>query len=72
MAVWKAKVEAEFDQWIAVYDQARTSGDPELALKAADRVLDRHFGKPTQQIQHSGGITLDIVLFDDAKDTYKS
>ena len=68
MAIWRAEVEADFDDWMQVYIDARDSGNLELAMKAADRVLDRAYGKPKQSVEHSGHVSLDAVLFEDVRE----
>lgn len=66
MAVWREKVEAEFEDWVQVYINARDSDDQALAMKAADTVFDRLYGKATQPLEHSGQVQLNEVLFADA------
>lgn len=46
------------------YLEALQSDDPELAMRAGERLFDRGFGKPKQvsEVAHSGGITLEQLL----------
>lgn len=65
LALWREKVEADWDEWVQVYINARNSDDPALAMKAADTVFDRLYGKATQPTEHSGSVTIESVMFGD-------
>lgn len=52
--VLKEKVEEQIDTVIAPYFDALASDDQDLRLKAADRLLDRSYGKAAQVVRHQG------------------
>jgi hypothetical protein len=41
-------VEAELDEWLRPFYAARDGDDPQLAMNAAELVLDRVYGRPKQ------------------------
>jgi hypothetical protein len=47
-------VEADIEAWLKPYVVARESGDPALAMKASDTVLDRVYGRAKQSSEISG------------------
>ena len=54
---WLARVDAEFDEWIAPYYEALGAvlpdGSPDHATRiaASEAVLDRVYGEPTQRVE---------------------
>ena len=54
MDAWKAEVEAELAAWVEPYKRGRSDEDVEVAMRAADRVLDRVYGKATQRSEVTG------------------
>ena len=66
MEQWRRKVEAEFDEWVEPYYRARAADDPQLAMKAADQVFDRLFGKATQRSEVSGQVDLRALMLGDS------
>jgi HEAT repeat protein len=52
------------EQAIAVLVDALESDRPDIRVKAAEALLDRGFGKPTQSLEHSGadGAPLGIAV----------
>jgi hypothetical protein len=58
IAILRDRIGADVDEWIKPYLDALHSGDPALALEAAERVLDRAYGKPIQRIEHSGEVVV--------------
>jgi hypothetical protein len=63
--VLRDRVEAELDHWLAPYYAARDGDDPQLAMRAAEAVLDRVYGraKTTSEISgpDGGEITLKAI-----------
>jgi hypothetical protein len=52
--IFRERVEAELGDWLRPYNAARDSGDHALALKAADSILDRAYGRARQATELSG------------------
>jgi hypothetical protein len=52
--IFRERVEAELEDWLRPYYAARDSGDQALALKAADSILDRAYGRARQATELSG------------------
>jgi hypothetical protein len=52
--VFRERVEVELEDWLRPYYAARDSGDQALALKAADSILDRAYGRARQATELSG------------------
>jgi hypothetical protein len=52
--VLRERVEAELDAWLHPFYAARDGDDPQLALKAAESVLGRVYGRPKQTNELSG------------------
>ena len=69
MDQWRRKVEEEFDDWIQPYYNARAADDPQLAMRAADQVFDRLFGKATQRSEVSGQVDLRALMLGDTGDS---
>jgi hypothetical protein len=51
--VFRERIEAEFDEWLRPYYEARDSGDQALAMRAADSILDRVYGRAKQSSEIS-------------------
>jgi hypothetical protein len=52
--IFRERVEAELENWLRPYYEARDSGDQALALRAADSILDRAYGRARQATEISG------------------
>lgn len=63
----RAKLEARADEIVAAYMTALLSSDEKLALQAADAILDRLDGRPTQRTEMAGGLTLEQIIADQAQ-----
>jgi hypothetical protein len=65
--VLRERVEAELEDWLRPFYAARDGDDPQLALKAAESVLDRVYGRPKQTSEISGpdgsAITIDSIAY---------
>jgi hypothetical protein len=51
--IFRERVEAELEDWLRPYCKARDSDDQALALKAADSILDRAYGRARQATELS-------------------
>jgi hypothetical protein len=52
--IFRERVQAELEDWLRPYYEARDSGDQALALKAADSILDRAYRRARQATELSG------------------
>jgi hypothetical protein len=54
MDVLRERAETELDDWLRPFYEARDGGDPQLALKAAESVLDRVYAGPSRPARSAG------------------
>jgi hypothetical protein len=79
MALWRAKVEEDFEKWVKPFEDALEAVQTasyqgevhasnvahlEARVAAAEKVLDRVYGRPNQTVQHSGELNVNVSLLD--------
>lgn len=87
MQKWREMVEADFEKWVKPFEdsleavqsasyqgEVKASDVPALDARvaAAEKVLDRVYGRPNQTVQHSGEISMRVSLLDALRATEES